>query len=185
MKEWVFRRSGTRSRSFWGTQKWTLWVLLQLSHTMVQSVALAYLPAKSQLNSTRQEDSDSHPLFPIATTFPWIMLLWPHPYTPWGGSFSAPKANVCLSWTSLLADWSRHPREHPANPKGHCGCACRFADLLSVLHTGLLLKVVSVIRSAACPALNIILPKLSSSRVQMVLEKRNMEDHDLLFNVVK
>lgn len=94
------------TRSFWGTQRWTLWVLLQFSHAMVQSAALAYLPAKSQLNSTRQEGAGSCPLPHITTTFPWIILCWPHPYTPKGGSFSIPKA--CLSWTSLLTDGGQH-----------------------------------------------------------------------------
>lgn len=87
---------------------------------------------QSELNSTRQEGADSHPLPHIATTFPWIMVLWPHHYTPWGGSFSVSKWNVCLSWASLLADWSQHPCQHPAHPKGHRGPACKFA--LSVAH---------------------------------------------------
>lgn len=90
---------------------------------------------QSELNSSRQEGADSRPL-PNIATFPWIMLLWPHPYIPWGAPFSTPKWNACLSWTSLLTDWSQHPCQHSAHPKGHhgctCGCACRFA--LSVAH---------------------------------------------------
>lgn len=105
-------------------------VTTQSCHGTASSAGLSAY--QSQLNSTRQEGAGSHPLPHTATTFPWIMLLWLHPYTPWGGSFSVPKSNACLSWISLLAVWSQHPCEHPAHPKGHCACACRFA--LSVAH---------------------------------------------------
>lgn len=82
-------------------------VTTQSGHGIVSSTGLSAY--QSQLSSTRQEGAGSHPLPHIATTFPWIMLLWPHPYSPWGGSFSIPKSNACLSW---LLCWQTEVSTH-------------------------------------------------------------------------